>query len=358
MRIIAVANQKGGGGKTTTTFNLGHGLAKRNNKVLLIDLDPQRNLTIQAGLGNQDKNTTTDIFEKSEVIPTYVDGISVIPTTRRLSGVETALSNVLGREFILKEAVEKIASDFDYIIIDCPSRLGILAINALIAAREILIPTELDQYSLQGIVDLTETIEKIKKVYNHNIIIAGILPFMVNSRRVVSRAYLDSIEKVFPGSLCQTQIRVDVSCVEAVGHRKNIFDYQPNSHGAMDYNALTTEIVGRDMSNTKTVLNPVEQLRVESLLETQEGTSPLSKGVQLVTKVDNSNTKNRESTYKRNKARLKKYGFYTTDEIIEKIRRYSLLKVRGKSVAINELLMMAFKIIEKDEPMLEQGGEF
>lgn len=246
MRIIAVANQKGGVGKTTTTFNLGHGLAKRNHRVLLIDLDSQRSLTIQAGLGNQEENTAPDIFEKNEVIPSHVDGVSIIPTTRRLSGIETALSNVLGREFILKEALEKIAKDFDYIIIDCPPNLGILTINALIAAREVLIPTELDQYSLQGIVDLTETIEKIKKVYNHNIIIAGILPFRVNSRRLVSKVFLDSIEKLYPGRLCQTQIRIDVSFIEAVGHRKNIFDYQPDSHGAMDYNALTIEIVGRE----------------------------------------------------------------------------------------------------------------
>jgi len=247
-RIIAIINQKGGSGKTTTAVNLGAYLAISNKSVLLVDLDPQANSTIHLGLKPHEvERSVYDVMmdEKlfSDIIQqTAVDNLLIAPANINLSGVEIELAGIVGREMVLRDAVEKIVSNYNYILIDCPPSLGLLTVNALTVAKEIIIPVQTEFFALEGMGKLFRTVDIIKKRLNRNLEITGIVPTMFDGRTNLSREVMDKIREYFGERVYKTIIRKNVRLAEASSHGKPILLYDPRSAGAEDYEALSREV--------------------------------------------------------------------------------------------------------------------
>lgn len=250
MRIIAVANQKGGVGKTTSTVNIGSGLSKLGKKCLLIDLDPQANLTSSSGFKPHELKITIYQLLKNEanladVLLKSKNGYSLIPASLELSGAEIELSGIAGRELLLKEAIEENTSKFDYILIDCPPSLGILTLNAFTTANEVFIPLQAEYLATQGMSKLFQTIEIVKKRLNRKIEITGIIATLYDSRKKLNREVIEMVIGHFEDKLFNTYIRDNVSLAEAPSHGQDIFRYKKDSSGAIDYMALSQEILKR-----------------------------------------------------------------------------------------------------------------
>ncbi|MGH7890455.1 MAG: ParA family protein [Thermodesulfobacteriota bacterium] len=247
-RIIAIINQKGGSGKTTTAVNLGAYLAISNKSVLLVDLDPQANSTIHLGLKPHEvERSVYDVMmdEKlfSDIIQqTAVDNLLIAPANINLSGVEIELAGIVGREMVLKDAVEKIVGNYNYILIDCPPSLGLLTVNALTVAKEIIIPVQTEFFALEGMGKLFRTVDIIKKRLNRNLEITGIVPTMFDGRTNLSREVMEKIREYFGERVYKTIIRKNVRLAEASSHGKPILLYDPRSAGAEDYEALSREV--------------------------------------------------------------------------------------------------------------------
>lgn len=257
MRIIAILNQKGGSGKTTTTINLGACLTSFGQRVLLLDLDPQANTTIHLGIKPYEVKSSLyevmleerslgDIIRKTEV-----DNLFIAPANINLSGAEIELVGIVGREMVLKDAVERMKLDsanslrFDYILIDCPPSLGLLTVNALTLANEIIIPVQTEFFALEGMGKLFNTVEIIRKRLNRDLKVIGILPTMFDSRTNLSREVREKIETYFGDKVYKTFIRKNVKLGEATSHGKPIILYDPRSTGAEDYMALSKEVSER-----------------------------------------------------------------------------------------------------------------
>ncbi len=244
MRIIAITNQKGGTGKTTTTINLGTALASLGKKVLLIDLDPQANLTYSFGIKSPN-GTITEVLQGKKTLQTILakkEGLSIVPSSVSLADLEISLVNKIGREKVLKQHLKGLKS-FDYIFIDSPPSLSILTINALNAAQEVLIPLEMEILSLEGLTQLLNTINEVRRVLNKNLKIKGIIPCMYDARRRLSDEVLKEIKKNFKEKIFKTVIRENVKIAEAPSFAKSILTYAPSSHGAEDYRALAKEFI-------------------------------------------------------------------------------------------------------------------
>ncbi|MEM2915568.1 MAG: AAA family ATPase [Candidatus Bathyarchaeia archaeon] len=250
-RIIAIINQKGGSGKTTTTVNLGAYLARFGRSMLLIDLDPQANSTIHLGLKPHEvQRSVYDVMMDerpfSEVIQaTQVDNLFIAPANINLSGVEIELAGMVGREMVLKDAVEKIVVNYDYILIDSPPSLGLLTVNALTVATEIIIPVQTEFFALEGMGKLFHTVDIIKKRLNRNLRITGIVPTMFDVRTNLSREVMEKIREYFGDKVYKTVIRKNVRLAEASSHGKPIMLYDPRSTGAEDYESLSMEVDSR-----------------------------------------------------------------------------------------------------------------
>jgi chromosome partitioning protein len=250
-RVIAVINQKGGSGKTTTAVNLGAYLARLGKTVLLIDLDPQANSTIHLGLKPHEVEMSIyDIMmdEKSFsdiVLGTEIENLYIAPANINLSGVEIELAGIVGREMVLKDAVEEIKNDYDYILIDCPPSLGLLTVNALTMAKELIIPVQTEFFALEGMGKLFQTVEVVKKRLNRDLKITGIVPTMFDTRTNMSREVIEKIREYFGGRVYKTMIRKNVRLAEASSHGKPIVLYDPHSTGAQDYEALSKEVDSR-----------------------------------------------------------------------------------------------------------------
>ena len=244
--IISLLNHKGGVGKTTSAINIGAGLVELGKKVLLLDLDPQANLTISLGIPRQKYTIYEALRGESELVPYNVkENLDVITSTLDLSGAEMELINEAGREFIMRELFEPVLEEYDYIIIDCPPSLGLLTLNALTSSHYVYIPLQTEFLAMQGLTKIKQIIDKVRFRLNKKLSIGGVIATMYDSRKVLNRDVVQTIQKYFGEKVFKTLIRDNVALAEAPAQRKDIFDYSRSSNGAKDYLALCKEIVER-----------------------------------------------------------------------------------------------------------------
>jgi chromosome partitioning protein len=253
MTKIAVINQKGGVGKTTTTANLGGALALKGKRVLLMDLDPQANLTLHVDRRpDLESRTMTNVLVDDAplhevIVKTAVDGLDIAPADTSLAGVEQVLANRIGRETILREAfeaLEKTGAKYDFILLDCPPSLGVLSANALVSADCVLVPVQTEYFALQGMAKLFEVIELVKRRLNPPLEVASILPCMVDLRTNLTAEVLAEIERHFGQFMAKSFIRANVKLAEAPSFGRTIFEHAPESAGAKDYMAFASELLG------------------------------------------------------------------------------------------------------------------
>lgn len=248
-RIISVANQKGGVGKTTTTVNLGACLAFLGKKVLLIDIDAQGNAT--SGIGIRKSDVGEDVYDvlvnetpiKDVILPTSRENLEIVPATIQLAGAEIELTPMMARESRLKEALKAVADDYDYILIDCPPSLGHLTINAFTASDSILIPVQCEYYALEGLSQLLNTIRLVQKHFNPELRIEGVLLTMFDARTNLGIEVVEEVRKYFSERVYDTIIPRNVRLSEAPSHGLSIIDYDPRSRGAEVYQALAKEVI-------------------------------------------------------------------------------------------------------------------
>ncbi len=245
-KIISLLNHKGGVGKTTSAINIGAGLVELGRKVLLIDLDPQANLTLSLGIPRQKYTIYEALRGESELVPfTIREGFDVVTSTLDLSSAEMELINEAGREFIMRELFETVIEEYDYIIIDCPPSLGLLTLNALTSSNYVYIPLQTEFLALQGLAKIKQIIDKVRFRLNKKLTIGGVIATMYDARKVLNRDVVDTIKKYFGEKVFNTLIRDNVALAEAPAQRQDIFSYNRRSNGAKDYLALCKEIVER-----------------------------------------------------------------------------------------------------------------
>jgi chromosome partitioning protein len=259
MRIMAVVNQKGGVGKTTTTCNLGAALARRGQRVLLVDLDAQAHLTFHLGIDNSQLEATSyDLLTGNEPLQKVVvkrsETLSVVPSHIDLAGAEIELVTAVAREQILREALASCRDQYDFVLIDCPPSLGLLTLNALVASDEILITLQPHFLALQGMTKLLETARLVRQRLNSSLRVTGLVFCMFDGRATLSTEVIADVEKYFSHAgnqvallqgarVFKTRIRRNIKLAEAPGFGQTIFEYASTSHGAEDYTSLADELL-------------------------------------------------------------------------------------------------------------------
>jgi chromosome partitioning protein len=248
--IISMANQKGGVGKTTTTFNLGSALASLGHKVLLIDNDPQCNLTSYAGAGDEIIQTSIDDFYVTKRKPLGLDEVInlekklwILPAEVELVGAEHHLALRSDKEYVLKKALKEVAEYFDFIIIDNPPALNLLTVNGLVASAGVLVPVQLEFFSLEGVVFLRKTIQRLQDK-NPGLRLLGIIPNMFDDRRKLNWEVFEALKKEFGDTLFNTKIHDSVKIAESSGHGKSILNYAPQSRSTKEFIELAGEVAG------------------------------------------------------------------------------------------------------------------
>ncbi|MEK3718538.1 MULTISPECIES: ParA family protein [unclassified Paenibacillus] len=248
-KIIAIANQKGGVGKTTTSVNLGASMATLGKRVLLVDIDPQGNTTSGVGVNKADvENCIYDILI-NEVNPqdtiqeTRIEGLHIIPATIQLAGAEIELVSTISRELKLKKALNAVKANYDYIIIDCPPSLGILTINSLTAADSVIIPIQCEYYALEGLSQLLNTVRLVQKNLNPHLKIEGVLLTMLDARTNLGIQVIEEVKKYFQEKVYRTIIPRNVRLSEAPSHGQSIITYDSRSKGAEVYLELAKEVI-------------------------------------------------------------------------------------------------------------------
>ena len=249
--VIALFNQKGGVGKTTTCANLCAGLAIHDKKVLCVDFDPQSNLS--SGLGIDRRKLDKTVYEvllgqakASEcIVAGNINNLYILPASIDLAGAEIEISNVEKRETVLKRALEEIIDDYDFIIIDCPPSLGLLPVNALAVASKVLIPIQCEYYALEGVSQLINTVNLVKRSLNPKLDVIGVLLTMFDSRTNLSHQVASEVKHFFGGKVFSTIIPRNVRLAEAPSHGMTIFEYDKNSRGAKAYSDVAAELIRR-----------------------------------------------------------------------------------------------------------------
>ena len=244
MKKIVIANHKGGVGKTTSSINISAGIAKKGKNVLIIDTDPQSNLTESFGIFDPVKDLYLS-FSKGEPLPiiNVKKNLSIVPNSLNFSGIELEIAGRMPREIILKELMAGLDKTYDYCIIDCPPSLGLITLNALVAADEVYIPMEAEFLAYRGIDSIVGIINLVKKHFNPGLMIKGVFFTKYNEQRVLTKEIKNQIKGYFGDNLMKTAIRVNVALAEAQSSGKDIFEYDPNSNGAKDYMSLVNEII-------------------------------------------------------------------------------------------------------------------
>lgn len=249
--VIAVSNHKGGVGKTTSTVNLGAALASAGARVLLLDLDPQANLSLSLRADGDRPDIYQALVGQSALEPQAIrPGYEIVPASLDLSGAELELAAEAGREYILRELLEPLRGSYDYILIDCPPSLGLLTVNAFTAADKILIPLQAHYLALQGLTKLQEVIAKIQRRLNQELELLGVFLTQYDRRKVLHREIGGYLQEKLGAELLGTAIRDNISLAEAPTKGLDIFSYEPGSTGAQDYKALADELLQR-LHNSK-----------------------------------------------------------------------------------------------------------
>lgn len=253
-RILAVVNQKGGVGKSTTTVNLSAYLGAAGKKVLMLDIDPQGNAT--SGMGIDKSEVDKSIYDVlindipvAEAVVTCkypeLSSVDILPATIQLAGAEVELVSMMSREYRLKMALEGLTDRYDYIIMDCPPSLGLLTINALTAADGVIVPIQCEYYALEGLSQLLDTVNLVKKHLNRSLEITGVLLTMYDSRTNLAQQVIDEVKGYFAGKVFETIVPRNIRLSEAPGYGKPILLYDPTSKGAVAYKALRDEVIKR-----------------------------------------------------------------------------------------------------------------
>ena len=248
-KIIAVANQKGGVGKTTTTVNLAACVAARGKSVLCVDIDPQGNTT--SGLGVDKDTPKYSIYDvlingvpaRDALTGTVAERVMILPARKELSGAEVELVNVLAREKVLKGALDTLRGDFDYVFIDCPPSLDLLTLNSLCAADTVLVPIQCEFFALEGLSELMNTVRNVKRMYNKYLDIEGVLLTMYDGRLNLTMQVVAEVKRFFPGKVFKATIPRNVRISEAPSYGEPVNKYDPSSKGAAAYNELAAEFM-------------------------------------------------------------------------------------------------------------------
>lgn len=252
-RIIAIANQKGGVGKTTTSVNLGACLANLGKRVLLIDIDPQGNTTSGIGINKADVKycvydvIINDVPVEEAILSSGVQNLWLLPATIQLAGAEIELVPTISREVRLRRALQPLRSKYDYILVDCPPSLGLLTVNALTAADSVLIPIQCEYYALEGLSQLLNTVRLVQKHLNTSLEVEGVLLTMLDARTNLGLQVIEDVKKFFRDKVYQTIIPRNVRLSEAPSHGRAIIHYDPKSKGAEMYMDLAKEVVAKEV---------------------------------------------------------------------------------------------------------------
>lgn len=250
-KVIAVTNQKGGVGKTTTTVNLGACLTHKGKKVLLLDIDPQGNTTSGVGIQKQSiKRCVYDVLVSgfpldAIILPTEVEGLSLAPASIQLAGAEIELVPSMSREEKLRQSMQDIREEYDFVLIDCPPSLGLLTVNALTAADSVLVPIQCEYYALEGLSQLVNTVKLVQRHLNKNLKLEGALLTMYDPRTNLASQVVSEVKAYFGKQVYNTIIPRNVRLSEAPSHGKTILDYDPRSKGAEVYMQLAEEVLGQ-----------------------------------------------------------------------------------------------------------------
>lgn len=246
MKTISIMNHKGGTGKTTSSINIGAGLAKKGLKVLLLDIDSQANLTEGLGKGDPELSVYDSIRENKKLpILNVSENLDLVPSSIDLLGAEMEIVSKIGREQILHKLLKPIRSEYDYIIIDCPPSVGLLTVNAMVASDTILLPLQGEYFAYKGVDRLLGIVNEVRDNLNDKLEIGGVFITQINPNRILTKTIVEKLTEDLQDKVFDTKIRINVALAEAQLQGQTIFDYAPESNGAKDYEMLVDEILNR-----------------------------------------------------------------------------------------------------------------